>query len=170
VGPTQINFQIPPGIPQGMFTTQIQKPDGTALVGTVEVLTTSPSIFTLSQDGQGQAAALNQDNSINSASNPAPRGSVLQLYLTGAGPTDPSLAPGEAADPFGNPLVLTQTEPTVTINARPARVLFSGMAPGYVGLWQINVEIPADTPTGPPVPLQVTAGGRSSNIVTISVQ
>ena len=170
VGPTQINFQVPPGIPQGMIVTQIQKPDGSSLTGTIDVLTTSPSIFTVSQDGQGQAAALNQDNSANSISNPAPRGSVLQLYLTGAGPTDPPLAPGEAADPFGDPLVLTQTEPTVTINARPARVLFSGLAPGYVGLWQINVEIPADTPTGPPVPLQVSAGGRSSNIVTIAVQ
>ena len=153
-----------------MIVTQIQRPDGSALVGTVDVVTTSPSIFTVSQDGQGQAAALNQDNSVNSVTNPAPRGSVLQLYLTGAGPTNPPLAPGESADPFGDPLVLTQTEPTVTINARPARVLFSGMAPGFVGLWQINVEIPPDTPTGPPVPLQVTGEGRSSNIVTIAVQ
>lgn len=169
VGPKQINFQIPPGSPTGNILAQIQKPDGSTLLGTINVVATSPSIFTVTQNGQGQAAALNQDYSPNSVTNPALRGSVLQLYLTGAGATNIPLLPGLPADPFGNPLVLTQVQPTVTINAQPAEVLFSGMAPGFVGLWQINVRIPDSTPPGPPVPLVVTAGARS-NLVTIAVK
>ena len=61
-------------------------------------------------------------------------------------------------------------QPTVTIGGVQARVLFSGMAPGYVGLWQINAEVPANVTPGPAVSLTITAGGVSSNTVTIAVE
>lgn len=70
----------------------------------------------------------------------------------------------------GNPLVLTRVQPTVTIGGQAARVLFSGMAPGYVGLWQINAEVPPNVPPGPAVPMTITAGGIPSNTVTIAVE
>ncbi|MBI2815557.1 MAG: hypothetical protein HYX72_01315 [Acidobacteria bacterium] len=80
------------------------------------------------------------------------------------------MLPGEAAPASGNPLVLTNVQPTVTIGGQPARVLFSGMAPGFVGLWQINAEVPQNVTPGPAVPLVITAGGVSSNTVTIAVE
>jgi len=89
--------------------------------------------------------------------------------LGNAAPVSPLLA-GEAAPASGNPLVLTQVQPTVTIGGKNARVLFSGMAPGYVGLWQINAEAPADVTSGPAVPLVISAGGVTSNTVTIAVE
>ena len=101
--------------------------------------------------------------------NPAARGSVIQIYATGGGETTPSLLPGEAAPASGTPLVTTNVQPTVTIGGQPATVQFSGMAPGYVGLWQINAQIPQTVTPGNAVPLVVTAGGATSNTVTIAV-
>ena len=95
---------------------------------------------------------------------------MIQIFATGAGATNPPLLAGESAPASGNPLVLTRVEPAVTLGGRPAPVLFSGMAPGFVGLWQINAEVPQDVTPGPAVPLQITAGGVPSNTVTIAVQ
>ncbi|MBI4442100.1 MAG: hypothetical protein HY649_01850 [Acidobacteria bacterium] len=78
--------------------------------------------------------------------------------------------PGEAAPVSGNPLFLTRVQPSVTIGGQTARVQFSGMAPGWVGLWQINAEVPATVTPGPAVPLVVSAGGVPSNTVTIAVE
>ncbi len=177
VGPNQINFQIPPGIAPGdAVPAQLTRSDGITLLTTLRVVVSSPGIFTVLQNGQGQAAALNQDNSQNGnpqtilGARPAARGSVIQIFATGAGETDPPLGPGEPGPASGNPLVLTQVQPTVTIGGLSARVLFSGLAPGFVGLWQINAEVPQDVTPGPAVPMTITAGGISSNTVTIAVQ
>jgi uncharacterized protein (TIGR03437 family) len=70
----------------------------------------------------------------------------------------------------GNPLVFTRVQPTVTIGGQTARVLFSGMTPGMVGLWQINAEVPTNITPGPAIPLSITADGVSSNTVTIAVE
>ncbi len=177
VGPNQINFQIPPGIsPALSVPLQVISADGAVRLTTVYVQAATPGIFTVLQSGQGQAAALNEDNSQNGnpqallGARPAARGSVIQIFATGAGATNPPLLPGEPAPASGNPLVLTQVQPTVTIGGLPARVLFSGLAPGFVGLWQINTEIPQDVTLGPAVPMSITAGGVASNTVTIAVQ
>ena len=171
VGPKQINFQLPPGITPGdSVPAQLTKPDGSTLLTTVNITAASPGIFTVLQNGQGQAAVLNQDNSPNFGTNPAKRGSVIQIFATGAGDTDPPLLPGEPAPPSGNPLFLTRVQPTVTIGGVQARVLFSGMAPGYVGLWQINAEVPSSVTPGPAVALSISAGGVISNTVTIAVE
>jgi uncharacterized protein (TIGR03437 family) len=121
-------------------------------------------------NGRGQGAVLNQDNTVNFGTNPARRGSVIQIFATGAGETTPALAAGEAAPASGNPLVLTKVQPTVTIGGKNAKVQFSGMAPGFVGLWQINAEVPTDVTPGMAVPLVITAAGAQSNTVTIAVQ
>ena len=171
VGPTQINFQIPPGIaPGGAVPAQLTKPDGTTLLTTLNMTATAPGIFTVLQNGQGQAAVLNSNNSQNFGTNPAARGSFIQIYATGGGDTTPALMPGEAAPASGNPLVLTNVQPTVTIGGQSAQVLFSGMAPGFVGLWQINAQIPQSVAPGNAVPLVINAGGVASNTVTIAVQ
>ena len=171
VGPSQINFQIPPGIaPGSAVPAQLTKPDGTTLLTTLNITATAPGIFTVLQNGQGQAAVLNQDNSQNFGTNPAKLGSVIQIFATGGGDTTPSLAPGDAAPASGNPLILTNAQPTVTIGGVAATVQFSGMAPGYVGLWQINAQIPQSVAPGNAVPLVVSAGGVASNTVTIAVQ
>ncbi|OFW40787.1 MAG: hypothetical protein A3J28_18805 [Acidobacteria bacterium RIFCSPLOWO2_12_FULL_60_22] len=177
VNPNQVNFQIPPGVALGnLVPVQLQRPDGSMLLSITDILAASPRIFTVLMNFQGQAAALNQDNSQNGnpqsilGAKPAARGSVIQIYATGAGETDPPLLPGEPAPASGNPLILNRVLPQVTIGGIAARVLFSGMAPGFVGLWQINAEVPPAVPPGPAVPLVINAGGVSSNTVTIAVE
>ena len=64
----------------------------------------------------------------------------------------------------------TTTAPTMTIGSVPATVSFSGLAPGFVGLYQVNVQVPENAPAGDAVPVVLTIGGISSNTVTIAVQ
>jgi uncharacterized protein (TIGR03437 family) len=161
---SQINFQIPAGIPTGdAVPMQITNPDGTTSTGIVKITTAAPGIFSVLKNGQGQGAVLNQDSTQNFGMNPAARGSVVQIFATGAGDTTPTLLAGEAAPASGNPLILTKIQPTVTIGGQAAKVSFSGMAPGWVGLWQVNVEIPQTVAPGLAVPLTITAGGVTSN-------
>ncbi len=60
--------------------------------------------------------------------------------------------------------------PSVTIDGVPATVTFSGLAPGFVGLYQVNVEVPQEVSPGPALPLILTINGVPSNTVTIAVE
>ena len=112
---------------------------------------------------------MNGDGTINAANNPVPAGSLIQIYATGLGATTPPLPPGQpgAGAPDFNHTVLT---PQVLIGGQPAEVSFSGAAPTFVGLYQLNVKVPAATPSGTAVPVQIQMGGRSSNPVTMAVR
>ena len=122
------------------------------------------------QTGFGPVAALNEDGSVLSVdgcldgAKPAPPGSLVQLFGTGQGALTPELAAGEPA-PLEGPLSETPTLPEVTLGGVPVTVEFSGAAPNFVGLWQINIRIPdenEDPPSGPAVPIIVTIEGVSS--------
>lgn len=129
---------------------------------TFPILPSAPGIFTGQSSGSGQAAILNQDSSINADSNPAAPGSIVSIYATGGGQTSPPqstgvLAPGAAS---------LNAAVTATIGGQPATVLYAGQAPGEVaGVMQVNVQIPASTPTGD-IPIAITAGGASSQLTT----
>ncbi|MDQ3010415.1 MAG: DUF1800 family protein [Acidobacteriota bacterium] len=75
---------------------------------------------------------------------------------------------GEAAT--SDPLAATSALPAVTIGGKAATVYFSGLAPGFVGLWQLNVQVPSDAPSGASVEVIVSFGGRAANRVTIAVE
>ena len=97
---------------------------------------TRPGIFTFG-GGSGQGAALNQNNSVNGATDPAPRGSVIQIYVTGGGQTNPPIVVGGIAPltPLSNLTASVQ----VQVGGVNAPVLFAGAAPQFVfGLVQIN--------------------------------
>jgi uncharacterized protein (TIGR03437 family) len=68
-----------------------------------------------------------------------------------------------------NPLSETTTRPTVLIGGAPASVQFSGLAPGLVGVYQVNAVVPYNSATGDGVPLTISIGGTTSNTVTIAV-
>jgi uncharacterized protein (TIGR03437 family) len=139
-----------------------------SLTTAVPVAPVTPGIFTSSGNGAGQGAVLNQDFSVNATRNPAAAGSAVMIYATGLGPTSPSFVTGQ---PGGtSPPNNTTETPVVSINGAPALVLFSGLAPGFAGEYQVNAIIPAGTPSGPAVSLQIQMGGRRSNTVTVAVQ
>ncbi len=174
--PNQINFVVPSNAPNvGDVPLQVvQKSTGQVLgSGTVRMNTVAPAMFTNNQSGVGQIAALNQDNTKNSSTNPAARKSVIQLFGTGQG-----LVPGAPPDgqlPQG--LVQTSQKPQIFIGGfqvPDANIQFSGLAPCCVGLWQINVEIPDSTAPGNSVSLLVNYLGTNSfndpqHITTIAV-
>ena len=135
----------------------------------VNVASVAPGLFTLDSTGKGQAAAINQDGSINTAGHPAPTGSYLSLFATGEGQTSPQGVDGKPAQV---PLPLPLAPVTVTIGGRTVTPQYAGGAPGQVaGLMQINVQIPSGIQTGNAVPVTVQVGSASTQAgVTIAIQ
>jgi len=176
VSPIQINFQVP------YFN--ISGPTATNLTVTEETLTTTiavtvtpyaPGLYTTNAQGTGQAAAIIAGTSTTAApsgalpgSRPAQKGEFVSLYCTGLGAV--SHRPALGAPSPSNPLATTGATPTVTVGGVNASVSFSGLAPGYVGLYQVNIQVPATAPSGDAVPVVLSIGGVTSNTVTIAVQ
>ena len=184
VGLNQINFQIPSNAALGSNRLAVRLADTGELVagGSVAIAAASPGLFTSTQNGTGQAAALNQDNTVNGPSNPALAGSTVQLYGTGQGQVTPSVTDGTSApsQPLSWTVAVPTTDPNACLNSQPSLcvavgstgfggIQYSGLAPGYIGLWQINVTIPKGTPSGN-VAFRVIIDGAPSNLVTIAVK
>lgn len=126
----------------------------------VSVVGASPGIFTTDSSGVGQGAILNQDSTVNSAQNPAARGSVVQVFATGEGQTTP---PGVTGGVSSGTLPSPVLGVTATINGQPAEVLYAGAAPNSIsGLFQVNLRIPADAPARQDVLVTITVGGTGS--------
>ena len=137
---------------------------GTSPAVTVPVLGAQPGIFILDAASSG---ATHADGSIAGAANAATKGETLVLYLTGMGPVDNPPATGASASltTLSNTLV----KPQVTIGGFDAPVAFSGLTPGYIGLYQINVAVPAAVASGL-VDLTVLANGVTSNTAKIAIK
>ena len=129
-------------------------------VVTVPVQAATPGIFSVDASGQGPGAILNQDFSINSGANPAAKGSVVAIYCTGGGVTDPASMDGSIT---GTPLPMLKQNVSVTIGGIGATVWYSGAAAQAIaGLTQINVQVPAGAPSGPSVAVVVQVGTAQS--------
>ena len=167
VSPDQINFEMPVDVSVPSVQIVVASDDVPSDSESVQIAPEAPAIFTNPPGGSGQGIILNQDFSLNSAANPAAPGSIIMIYATGLGPVTPAVSSGQ---PGGtSPLSTTVNTPVVLIDNLPAKVLFSGLAPGFVGLYQVNVQIPPITNSSSACSLQIQLGGQSSNIVTLAV-
>jgi uncharacterized protein (TIGR03437 family) len=128
----------------------------------------APGVFTANASGTGAAAALNQDGTLNTAANPAARGSVVALYVTGLGVEAPVTPDGRLSiAPYGAPV----NGVTVSVGGQSAAVAYAGAAPTTVsGLSQINIEVPAGAATGANAVVVSVAGVQSQSAVTIQVK
>jgi uncharacterized protein (TIGR03437 family) len=156
-GSNQINFQVPDAAPQsGLFDLQVLQTGTGRILGdtTVQMNPALPGLFSDTGNGIGTVAALNQDNTINSPTNPAVQGQVITLFGTGQG-----FISGAPADGYpATTAVQTAVPPSVFIGGEQVpgtAIQYAGLAPGFVGLWQINVVIPLDTITTPTNPTYV---------------
>jgi uncharacterized protein (TIGR03437 family) len=171
----QINLQVPSGVNPGSATVEVFASGTSAPIttGMATVAEAAPGVFTIEQSGLGQAVALNSDYSINAdldrlpGSRPEATGNFVVVYATGIGRTNPLVADGQPA-PAGTPALATAPT-TVTIGGAQAQALFSGLAPGFVGLWQLNVVLPASLPTNLTTSLRVELKGRQSQATTLAV-
>ncbi len=166
----QLSAVVPYAI-AGQDVVQVQVAVGGQLSNPVAlpVAAAAPGIFTMDSTGQGQAVVLNQDASLNSPANPAPRSSVVSLYADGLGQTNP---PGVTGAVTGSALSTAVAQVAASIDGVPSDVLYAGAAPGTVaGVFQVNVRVPQAAEPGAQVPLSLTAAGAASQPgVTMAVQ
>lgn len=107
---------------------------------------------------------------------PARVGDFIQLYVTGLGKATPNgdpngspLPTGQNAPADGNPVYVTVVSPTVTVGGVPAKVFFSGVAPGFAGLYQVNIQVPPGVGAGDNVPVQITMPPGLSDTATVAI-
>jgi uncharacterized protein (TIGR03437 family) len=148
----QINFQLPAGTAAGQTVAEVRVGAQPVTRTTVTVIPNAPGLFVVA----------NADGSVNSAANPAKRGESLTIYGTGQGAVDPPVEDGAAA---GTPLSTSTVAPLAFLAGQQMAVQFSGLAPGFAGLWQINVPLAADAPTGPDMELTVLSGALSNRLL-----
>lgn len=158
----QINFQIPWETAPGPATLTVSSNGIKSASMNVTVLAAAPGLFFMGS----HAIVQNSDFSLNSSGNPAKAGDPIVAYLTGAGAVSPTVADGAPAS--STTLSKVTSAVTATIGSQTAEVPFAGLAPGFVGLWQVNVVVPAGVTQGD-FPLVVSVGGQSSNAANVSV-
>jgi len=177
VGPSQVNALLPFSLtPNAPVSLTVERAGTVSVPIDVTIADVGPAIFATNGAGTGQGAVVIASSGVLAApvgaspgSQPVARNDYLAIYCTGLGAVNNTPADGAPA-PSTNPLATTLATPTVTIGGVPATVLYSGLAPGLVGLYQVNVQVPANAPTGSAVNLAITVGSLTSNTVTVAVQ
>lgn len=175
VSPGQINAVVPYGLAGGTAQQAIaQHGNRLSVPQRTPLGTTDPAVFTTNASGQGQGhiyvllpPGYTTEIQANS-STPATAGDIVTIYCTGLGAVTGSVVAGSAAP--SNPLAYAVGTVTVTIGGQPAAVSFSGLAPGFAGLYQIDATVPSGVPTGDQIPVVVAVDGAFSPAVTIAVK
>jgi uncharacterized protein (TIGR03437 family) len=177
VSPQQINFLLPfeiQGAPSVIVNYAGSESRPVQLPADKFRFDSAPAIFTISADGQGAVliagTGLVAGVARDRISRPARRGEVIEIYCTGLGPVR---NPPKAGSPASSDTLSTTLGSTiVTVGAVRAMVLFSGLAPGLVGVYQVNVRIPEDAPAGDrvSVSMKVNEGGLVSNTPTVAIE
>jgi uncharacterized protein (TIGR03437 family) len=165
---TQIAAVAPYGITGSNVQVFVEYQGQTSAPVTVPVAAVAPALFTQDSSGKGQAAASNQDGTLNGPAHPAKAGGYISLWLTGAGLTNPSGVDGQ---PGAAPLSKPVAPVAVTIGGAFAAVQYAGQAPYAVaGVMQINALIPSGLQPGSVVPVVVQVGSVSTQAgVTVAV-
>ena len=173
VDPKQLNafipFEVKPNTLQQLI---IERGSVLSIPVNIKIAQANPGIYTMNQSGSGQGAIVISGSGVLAAPAPAGRpvrrGESLEIYATGLGlvsnlPADGQTASTTAVSPTVDPV-------TVTIGGVPTPAQFAGLTPGFVGLYQINVQVPDDVQSGGSIALTITISGKESNTVTIAIE
>jgi len=169
VSQNQVNALVPTSIkPNTTYQVLVQRGLTYSQPISIDVGPAQPAAF---QSG-GSAIAVAYRGSVApflvSSASPATAGDVLVIYCAGLGPTDPPVPDGVASPSF--PLAQTKSPVTVTIGGQNAGVQFAGLAPGFVGLYQVNAVVPAGIAAGESVPLVLSVAGQSGPPASLAVR
>jgi uncharacterized protein (TIGR03437 family) len=167
----QLNVQVPYTVPVNtQYQMTVQHGNTLSVPQSVVVSEAQPGIFTVNQQGTGQGSIVRSDQvTLAQPGTPASIGETVVIYCTGLGAVTPAVKEGVAA-PLTPPLSTTVNAVTVTIGGKVAQVLFSGLTPGYAGLYQVNAVVPSGIATGDTVPVVVDVAGQTSPPTTIAVR
>lgn len=178
--PTQLVVQMPvevTGVSSAQVEVSVEGQSQSSTPRTFFVDASSPGIFSVNASGSGQGAILNGlelNQGIKSLAapagsfpnaRPARPGETVVIFCTGLGQVSDPVPTGVLA----SGLHTTVQPATATIDGLPAVVDFSGLAPGFAGLYQVNARIPAGARSGNDIPVALTIGGKQSNTVTIAI-
>jgi len=198
---TQSSVQVPWEITAGTANIVVMRNGQKSQPQSFHATTFSPGIFTTNQQGTGMAWAIYACAPGSTSGCPAPAkpsvaqppqgwpfasitavpaqaGDRLYLYATGLGPVNPTIADGAAPCALagcvaGDTQRKTTTLPQVTIGGVQAKVTFSGLAPQFPGVYQVNFTVPTGVTPGNAVPIQIATGSpliTTANNVTIAIQ
>ncbi len=167
VSPGQINVQVPFQLnPANQYQVVVNANGALTAAQTVQLAPAAPGAA-IYLNGNGTLIAQHaSDFSLVTATSPAKQGEFIVLYLVGMGPTDVSVASG-AASPT-SPLARPTSIPTLSLGGKPVPILFAGLTPSLVGLYQINIQIPT-VATGGNLLLTVSQNGVASNTAILPV-
>lgn len=162
-----IYIQVPSNAPTSGFANFIVSNAAGAVIGVgqFQMGKSDPGFFTATSNGLGQVAATNQDGTVNGPSNPISRSGsqIITFYLTGAG-----VIPGGPPDGVGaSGAVNTPIHPTVVMNGVPlpdSAIQYSGLAPTFPGLWQLNVQVPSSVPPANAISIVLLMNDVASNV------
>jgi uncharacterized protein (TIGR03437 family) len=146
VSPTQISLIVPYATTESFATFRVSSNGTLSNQVTVYTTPTAPGVYTLTQNGVGNAAALHADYSLVTQDNPAKVGETLQLFVTGLGAVTPAVADGTAAP--SSSLSVVNADVAVFVDSQQAQITFKGLAPGFVALYQVNFVVPAGVSSG----------------------
>jgi uncharacterized protein (TIGR03437 family) len=169
VSPYVLAVQVPFSVQAGKQTQMVvtyQNSSSDAV--TLDVLNAAPGLYTQSSNGRGSVTAVNSDGSMNSAVRPAAKGQYVVIYAAGLGTVSPALATGNV--PPASPLSNTVFAVTAVVDGVAAPVAWAGAAPGFPGVYQVNVQIPAGVTSGARPLTLYAAGAPSQFAATIFVQ
>ena len=153
----------------GRLTVVVQNGSVSSNPVTVPVAPTAPGIFTPNSSGSGPGAILHADYSLVNAAKPAISGETVLIFLTGMGGVSPTVADGTAGG--SNPLSKTTvSQIDVRIGGQPGTVIYSGLAPGFPGLYQMNVTLPPVFPFTGNVPVAIVTPNAAHDQVDIVIQ
>jgi len=160
----QLNAELPAELqPDTTYSIVVSSNGSYSVPDTVTISDTTPGV---AQFSDGRLIAQHLDYTLVDSDHPAKAGETLIMYLGGMGATDPGVATGFAASltdltPVINPA-------SVTVDGAPAGVVFAGMTPGAVGLYQIDFTVPLNAKAGN-LNVVVTQSGTTSNMTTLPV-
>jgi uncharacterized protein (TIGR03437 family) len=169
VSPGQINFQTPFETAAGVAGVTVERGGVPSATVGAAVLADSPGIFTYQRTAEiADPVVVHADGAVVSPQNPARPGEVVVIYATGIGSLTNPPATGEGAP--AEPLAVSAVEAGVMVGNLTAEVLFAGLTPGYVGLLQINVQLPDVLPAGNVHSLVALFGSGASQRVDLAVE
>ncbi len=175
VSDSQINLIVPFDLATNtQYQLIVQRGTAISVPVAVTVMSAQPAILSANGlgSGQGQIYGVTSDGNaaFADAQTPARAGEALVIYCIGLGTVNPSV-PAGSGSPLGGPVSNTTAPVSVTIGGQPAQVLFSGLVPGFAGLYQVNAVVPNGVAAGSQVPVTISVAGQNSvSAISMAVQ